>query len=198
MFYDALNDKCPLDIDPFKAIVGPRPIGWISTISSAGVANLAPYSFFNAVGESPPMVMFSSAGRKDSLANIEETGEFVCNLATMALKDAMNMSAAMVDRDVDEFELAGIEKAKCNMVKVPRVALSPVALECRHTGTVPLIDVNAKASAYQMVIGQVVGVYIDDVMIKEGRVKSGALQALARHGYMDYSVANETFRIERP
>ena len=198
MFYDALNKQCPLEIDPFKALVGPRPIGWISTISANGVANLAPYSFFNAVADSPALVMFSSGGHKDTLLNIAETGEFVCNLATHDLKEAMNISSGMVDRGIDEFELAGLEKAAGEMVSVPRVALSPVALECKQTSNVVLNDVNGKATGYEMVIGQVVGVYIDDAMIVEGRVEASRLQQLARHGYMDYSSVVETFRIERP
>ena len=198
MFYDALNKQCPLEIDPFKALVGPRPIGWISTMSASGVANLAPYSFFNAVADEPPLVMFSSGGHKDTLLNIAETGEFVCNLATHDLKDAMNVTSGMVDRTVDEFELAGLEKAAGKMVSVPRVALSPVALECRHTANIPLKDVEGAATKYEMVIGQVVGIYIDDAMIIDGRVDTRSMQQLARHGYMDYSSVSELFRIERP
>jgi len=198
MFYDALNKQCPLEIDPFKALVGPRPIGWISTISSSGVANLAPYSFFNAVADEPPLVMFSSGGHKDTLRNIAETGEFVCNLATHDLKDAMNVTAGMVDRTVDEFELAGLEKANGKMVSVPRVASSPVALECRQTLNIPLKDVDGAGTKYEVIIGQVVGVYIDDAMIIDDRVDTSSLQQLARHGYMDYSSVFETFRLERP
>ena len=135
MFYNALKNECPLQIDPFKALVGPRPIGWISSLAPDGTVNLAPYSFFNGVCDSPPMVVFSSAGRKDSIENIEKTGEFVCNLATWELRDAMNVSSAAVGSEVDEFELAGLEKIPSTMVKPPRVAGSPVALECRYTQT---------------------------------------------------------------
>ncbi len=198
MFYDALKKQCPLEIDPFKALVGPRPIGWISTVSATGVANLAPYSFFNAVADEPPLVMFSSGGHKDTLLNIAETGEFVCNLATHQLKDAMNKTAKIVEPTVDEFELAGLEKVAGTMVSVPRVASSPVALECRQTANFPLKDVDGNPTKYEMVVGQVVGVYIDDAMITDGRVDTRSLQQLARHGYMDYSTVFDTYRIERP
>ena len=198
MFYDALKGQCPLDIDPFKALVGPRPIGWISSLSSDGVANLAPYSFFNAVSDAPPIVMFSSGGRKDSIENIEATGDFVCNLASFDLREAMNTSSKIVGPEVDEFELAGLEKLPSRIVNAPRVANSPMALECRYLKTVALEDVNGDISSFAMVLGQVVGVHIDDKFIKDGRVRTALMQPLARHGYMDYSVVKETFRIERP
>jgi len=198
MFYNALENECPLQIDPFKALVGPRPIGWISSLAPDGTANLAPYSFFNGVCDNPPMVVFSSAGRKDSIANIEQTGEFVCNLATWALRDAMNISSAGVGAEVDEFELAGLAKAPSTMVKPPRVAGSPVALECRHTQTVDIVDVDGQRLKYSLVIGQVVGVYIDDQLVVNDRIDIVSAKPIARHGYMDYSVVTELFRIERP
>jgi len=198
MFYNALKNECPLPIDPFKALVSPRPIGWISSLSVDGTANLAPYSFFNGVCDGPPMVMFSSAGRKDTINNIEATGEFVCNLVTWDLREGMNVSSTGVGAQVDEFELAGLEKAPSSMVKPPRVAATPVALECRYTQTVPLLDVNGVAQNYTMVIGQVVGVYIDDALIENERVQIAKAKPIARHGYMDYSVVTELFRLERP
>lgn len=198
MFYNALEKQCPLQIDPFKALVGPRPIGWISSLAADGTANLAPYSFFNAISDDPPLVMFSSGGRKDTIANIEATGEFVCNLANWDLREAMNVSSSQVGADVDEFELAGVEKQKSTMVKPPRVAGVPVALECRYIDTIATRDLAGNAGKYAMVYGQVVGVYIDDNCIVDGRVNASALQPLARHGYMDYSVVRETFRLERP
>ena len=198
MFYDALKKQCPLQIDPFKALVGPRPIGWISSMAPDGTANLAPYSFFNGVSDNPPMVVFSSAGRKDSIANIEKTGEFVCNLATWDLRDAMNASAAGVGAEVDEFELAGLEKAASVMVKPPRVAGSPVALECRHTQTIALQDIDGGVLNYSLVIGQVVGIYIDDALIVDDRVQISKAKPIARHGYRDYSMVTELFRLERP
>ncbi len=198
MFYNALKRECPLQIDPFKALVGPRPIGWISSLDPDGTANLAPYSFFNGVSDNPPMVVFSSAGRKDSITNIEQTGEFVCNLATWDLRDAMNVSSSGVDSEVDEFELAGLEKVPSEMVKPPRVAGSPVALECRHTQTVHMHDVNGDELKYALVIGQVVGIYIDDALIVNDRIDIASAKPIARHGYMDYSVVTELFRLERP
>lgn len=198
MFYDALAGECPLQIDPLKALVGPRPIGWISSVSTDGVANLAPYSFFNMVSDAPPIVMFSSGGRKDSIENIEATGEFVCNLATYNLKDAMNATSITAGPDVDEFEVAELEKAPGQMVAVPRVKASPVALECKYLSTLPLVGLEGEKSAFEMVTGQVVGVFIDDGLIADGRVKTQELGLLARHGYMDYSAAQQIFRIERP
>ena len=138
MFYDPRSEPHGLAHNPWTSLVVPRPIGWISSLSDQGVANLAPYSFFNAVAGIPPFVMFSSAGRKDSQTNIEATGEFVVNMATADLKDALNTSSAAVDQAVDEFELAGLEKAPCRNVAVPRVAASPVALECILNRVVPL------------------------------------------------------------
>jgi len=198
MFYNALKKECPLAIDPFKALVGPRPIGWISSLASDGTANLAPYSFFNGVSDDPPMVVFSSAGRKDSIVNIEQTGEFVCNLATWDLREAMNVSSSMVGPQVDEFDLAGLAKEPSMMVKPPRVAGSPIALECRYTQTVSMVDVAGAELEYSLVIGQVVGVYVDDALIVDDRIQIERAKPIARHGYMDYSVVTELFRLERP
>ena len=128
MFYETIANKHGLKHDPFKALVAPRPIGWISTVGKDGICNIAPYSFFNAVGEKPHYVIFSSAGRKDSLLNIEETGEFVCSLATWDLRFNMNMTSAAVPRGVDEFPLGDLTAAPCRLVKPPRVKESPAAL----------------------------------------------------------------------
>jgi len=144
------------------------------------------------------MVVFSSAGRKDSIENIEKTGEFVCNLATWELREAMNVSSADVGSEVDEFELAGLEKVPSVMVKPPRVAGSPVVLECRYTQSVPMVSVDGETLKYVLVIGQVVGVYIDDDLVVDGRIEIAKAKPIARHGYMDYSVVTELFRIERP
>lgn len=198
MFYSTTKGDCPFKIDPFKALVGPRPIGWISSLSENGIANLAPYSFFNAVSSEPPIIMFSSVGRKDSIKNIEATGEFVCNLATIDLSEAVNQTSLPLPAEDDEFEAVGIEKAKCNLVSAPRVALSPVALECKFINTVDVQTLENQPSGSQMVLGQVVGVHIDDQYIENDRVNTARLKQLARHGYMDYSVSDETFRINRP
>ena len=202
MHYDTQNNRHGLRHDPFKALAVPRPIGWISTLSADGVRNLAPYSFFNAVSDHPPMVMFSSGGRKDSLANIEATGEFTCSLATWELRDAMNMSSAPVRRGVDEFDLAGLEAAASRFVKPPRVARSPAAFECIHWKTVelPAPEGSRSGTHYSVVFGRVVGIYIDDAVIKDGLVDVGAFRPIARMGYMDYSVVTpETlFALNRP
>lgn len=197
MLYDATRNDHGLAIDPFKALVVPRPIGWISSIGADGNVNLAPYSFFNAMSEKPAYVVFGSAGRKDSLSNIEETHEFVCNLATWDLREAVNATSATVARDVDEFELAGLTKAPSRFVKPPRVAETPVAFECVYEQTVHFAA-HDKESGYGMLVGRVVGVYIDDRFIKEGRVDTAALKPIARLGYSEYAVVEDVFRMRRP
>jgi len=201
MFYDAVANTHGLAADPFKALVAPRPIGWIGTLDAAGRANLAPYSFFNAVCDRPPMVMFSSAGHKDSLRNIAETQEFTCSLANWALRDAMNLSSAPVAAGVDEFELAGLAKAPSRFVRPPRVAAAPAALECRLWQMLELPPLPGAASTrYTVVFGQVVGIYIDDAFIRDGLVLTGEMRPIARMGYMEYaSVTPETvFALSRP
>ncbi len=202
MHYDTDTNKHGLRHDPFKALIVPRPIGWISTLDGDGVRNLAPYSFFNAVSDRPPVVLFSSGGRKDSLANIEKTGEFTCSLATWDLREQMNLSSATVSPGVDEFELAGLEAAPSRFVKPPRVARSPAAFECKHWKTVelPAPADSGSRPTYSVVFGLVVGVYIDESYIRDGIVDVGAIRPLARMGYMDYSVVTpETiFAMNRP
>ncbi len=199
MHYDTAKRDHGLPHDPFKALVVPRPIGWVSTVGKDGVANLAPYSFFNAVSDRPPMLMFSSGGAKDSLRNILEAGEFTFSIATWALRDQMNLSSAMVAPGVDEFELAGLTKAESRFVKPPRVAESPAAFECRLWQTLPL-PAPPRGEGYTLVLGSVVGVYIADAYIKDGLVQSGEMRALARLGYMDYSVLSpeSMFTMNRP
>jgi flavin reductase (DIM6/NTAB) family NADH-FMN oxidoreductase RutF len=199
MHYDTAKRDHGLPHDPFKALVVPRPIGWVSTTAKDGVANLAPYSFFNAVSDRPPMLMFSSGGAKDSLRNILDTGEFTFSIATWALRDQMNLSSAMVAPGVDEFELAGLTKAASRFVKPPRVAESPAAFECRLWQTLPL-PAPPRGEGYTLVLGSVVGVYIDDAYIKDGLVRSGEMRPLARLGYMDYSVLSpeSMFTMNRP
>jgi flavin reductase (DIM6/NTAB) family NADH-FMN oxidoreductase RutF len=201
VFYDTARNQHGLPHDPFKALIVPRPIGWISTVSADGVCNLAPYSFFNAVSEKPHYVVFGSGGIKDSVRNIEETGEFVCSLATYDLRFEMNTTSATVPPGVDEFPLAGLTAAACRLVKPPRVKESPVAFECRHWKTVELPAAGpGGSSGYSVVFGQVVGIHIDDAYIENGRVNTGAMRPVARLGYMDYAVVTpETvFTIHRP
>ncbi len=198
MHYDTAKNDHGLRFNPFKALVAPRPIGWIATVNVHGGRNLAPYSFFNAVSDRPPMVMFSSHGHKDSVANIEATGEFTCSLATWTLREPMNMSSAAVARGVDEFELAGLTPTPSRLVKPPRVAESPAALECRLWKMIELPG--AGGYGYTVVFGTVVGVYIDDAFVKDGVVDTGAMRPIARMGYMEYSVVRpETvFALNRP
>ena len=201
MHYDTAQRDHGLPHDPFKALVVPRPIGWVSTIGKDGVANLAPYSFFNAVSDRPPMLMFSSGGTKDSLRNILDTGEFTCSIATWALREAMNLSSAPVAPGVDEFALAGLGKADSRWVRPPRVAESPAAFECRLWKTLPMPPHKPGAEpSYTVIFGHVVGIYIDDAFIKDGLVQSGAMRPLARLGYLDYSVLTpeSLFTLNRP
>lgn len=201
MFYDAIQNKHGLKHDPFKALIVPRPIGWISSLSRDGICNLAPYSFFNAVSEKPAYVVFGSGGIKDSLRNIDETGEFVCSLATSDLREHMNMTSAAVPPGVDEFPLAGLTAQRSHLVAPPRVKESPVAFECRHWKSIELPPaVPGGSNGYTLVIGLVVGVHIDDRFIKDGMVDTGAMRPIARLGYMDYAtVLPETmFTIDRP
>ncbi len=195
-----------LPFDPFKALAVPRPIGWIGSLDRDGRPNLAPYSFFNAISDRPPMVMFSSGGRKDSLRNILDTGEFTCSIAHWDLRDAMNLSSAPVAPGVDEFALAGLTAAASLLVKPPRVAQAPAAFECRLWQTLDLPapparpGASAAAEGYTLVIGEVVAIYIDDAYLEGGIVQTGRMRPLARLGYMDYAVVTpETlFTMNRP
>lgn len=201
MHYDSIKNKHGLKHDPFKALVAPRPIGWISTMSSNGVLNLAPYSFFNAIATNPNYVMFTSAERKDSLRNIESNGEFTCSLSTWDTRDGMNMSSAPVDYLTDEFALANLETAPSQFVKPPRVARAPAALECKHWKTIELPDVvPGSDKGHFVIIGQVIGIFIDDRFIHEGIVSTAEMRPLARMGYMDYGVITPetSFVLQRP
>jgi flavin reductase (DIM6/NTAB) family NADH-FMN oxidoreductase RutF len=197
MFYDAVRNNHGLALDPFKAVMVPRPIGWISTLSVEGLANLAPYSFFNAFSDGPIYVAFGSGGRKDTLRNVEATGEFAFNLAIYELREAMNATSATVAPQVDEFELARLTKVPCQFIKAPRVGESPVCFECRYFQTVPLPDDDGHVQDW-MVIGRVIGIHIDDRYIVNGRVNTAALQPLARLGYSEYATVDSTWRMRRP
>ncbi|MCB8879910.1 flavin reductase family protein [Acidisoma cellulosilytica] len=185
--------------DPLKAIIAPRPIGWISTVSTSGHVNLAPYSFFNMVSDIPPMVMFSSNGWKDSVRNAEETGEFVANLAVEALAKQMNESCVAVPHDVDEFELAGLAKAPSVLVAPPRVAIAPAALECKCVSIQQLQGLGGVPSSNYMVIGQIVGVHIDPAFLKDGKFDTAGAMPLGRCGYRgDYVSVSSLFEMVRP
>jgi flavin reductase (DIM6/NTAB) family NADH-FMN oxidoreductase RutF len=185
--------------DPLKAIVAPRPVGWISSISAAGQVNLAPYSFFNMVCEMPPMLMFSSFGWKDSTRNIEQTGEFVANLAGLELAQAMNLTCAPVAPEVNEMELAGLAAAPCRLVKPPRVALAPAALECRCVKIERLHGLDGAAGSNWMVIGQIVGVHINAAYLRDGIFDTRAAAPLGRCGYRgDYVAGDRILEMIRP
>ncbi|WP_394789907.1 flavin reductase family protein [Rhodoferax sp.] len=187
--------------DPFNAIVGPRPIGWIASRSAVGALNLAPYSFFNAFNYTPPIIGFASVGYKDTVRNIEQTGEFVWNLATRSLAEAMNQTCAPVPPDVSEFGLAGLTPADSQLVAVPRVLEAPVAFECRSTQIVQLQAANGDTVPTWLVLGEVVAVHIDTRLLKDGVYDTaGAGHILRGGGPADYfSVGPEQlFRMSRP
>jgi len=205
MFIDPAIDMkpAPLRFSPFKALVVPRPIGWISTISAAGDVNLAPFSFFNGVTDDPPCVMYCpngthpEGGPKDSLKNVQETGEFVFNLCNWELREKMNLTAEHLPRSVDEMAAAGLEAAASEKVAPPRVAASPAAFECRYIQTVEL-PAGSRGKESHMVIGEVIGIHISDSVIVDGIVDIGLLRPVARLGYMDYAVVDESFTMMRP
>jgi len=197
LFYDAIRNDHGFEFDPFKALVAPRPIGWISTLSPRGIANLAPYSYFNAMSQRPHYVVFGSGGRKDSISNAEATGEFAVNLATWDLREQMNASSANAPPHVDEFELARLTKAPCRLIKVPRVAESPVCLECRLFKVVELPDDEGKVGDW-IAIGRVIGIHIDDRFIDNGRVDTAAMKPIARLGYSEYATVETAWRMRRP
>jgi flavin reductase (DIM6/NTAB) family NADH-FMN oxidoreductase RutF len=203
MFYEPDKNNHGLPHDPFKSIVVPRPIGWISSLDREGRVNLAPFSQFNNLGYDPPYVMFAAANfprlprPKDSVTNVIETGEFVVNMATYELREAVNMTSSAVDPEIDEATLAGLEMIPSKLVKPPRVAASPVHLECRYHCTLALPGRNLEQSHY-VVIGQVIGVHIkDEAITAEGRIDVLKLRPLARLGYHDYTSV-ESFFTMRP
>ena len=195
VFYEPdKRDRDLLPHDPFKAFIAPRPIGWVSTVSASGAVNLAPYSYFNAVCDRPPTVMFSSDGAKDSMTFAHETGEFVWNMATWDLREPMNLSSADLPRGESEFAHAGLEFAPSRLVTPPRVAAAPVSLECRVTQVVPIDD-----GPNIVTFGRVVGVHLDEAAIVDGRVDLTRLKPIARCGYRgDYAVVTELFEMLRP
>ncbi len=202
MFYET-KDPHGLKHNPFKSLVVPRPIGWVSSQDGNGVVNLAPYSFFNAVASEPPIVMFSSngahseGGYKDSVSNVQDTGEFVCNLAVWENREAMNTTSTMAARSVDEFALSGLTPVPSKLVKPPRVKGSPVHLECKYLQTVELPCDNPEL-ANLVVFGHVVGIHIDDSIINDGMIDMDAFKPIARLGYFDYAVVDHVFTMRRP
>lgn len=199
MFYTTDTNQHGLPHDPFKAIVAPRPIGWIGSKGRDGSMNLSPYSFFNAISDRPKLVMFSSSGRKDSLRNVEETGVFTANLVSRHLVDRMNASSAPVAYDVDEFALAGLTAVDGRVVDAPFVGEALAVLECRVTQIQQLGDVDGKPTDSWMVIGQVMAIHIDETIIRDGRIDMGLSRPVARMGYMDYcDGGSDVFQLQRP
>lgn len=207
MFYEPKNDDHGLPYNPFKACVVPRPIGWITSLSHNGIVNLAPFSISNQLSYDPPFVFFSGSGtsdereaeprRKDSVVNAEDTGEFVYNMATYGLREQVNLSSKHVPKDVDELEMCGLTPATCNIVKCPRVAESPVSLECKHHTTLSLPS-NRTMGVHHVVIGEVVGIHINDNALTDGLVDWVKIRPLARMGYMDYTSVTEVFTMRGP
>ena len=206
MFYEPKKDNHGLAQNPFKSIVIPRPIGWISSVDAESVINLAPYSFFNAVSERPPIVMFASGSsrnrdrKKDTLRNIETTKEFVCNIATWALRDHMNESSAVFDPKIDELDIVGLKAIPSEVVSPPRVAETPIHLECKYIKRVdlPFVDDDEKTV---VIFGEVVGIHIrDDLITGTGLVDVDRLDPIGRLGYADYVRINKSnmFPMTRP
>lgn len=203
MFYEPNKGNHGLPLDPFKSCVVPRPIGWISTLGPDGIANLAPYSQFQNLTFDPPYVMFSAnqttgGRRKDSTVNAEQTGEFVYNMATYDLREAVNLSAQEVPPEVDEFELAGVTKMSSKLIAPPRVAESPVQFECLYHQTLRLPG-NSTMGTVDIVIGRVVGIHIKDEFITAGgKLDIVKMRPLARLGYFDYSTVESIFEMAIP
>jgi flavin reductase (DIM6/NTAB) family NADH-FMN oxidoreductase RutF len=203
MYYEPGVTSHGLPFDPFKSCVVPRPIGWISTVDAQGRHNLAPYSQFQNVTFNPPIVMFSAnqdtgGNRKDSVRNAEQTGEFVWNMATYDLREAVNISAEELPHGVDEFERAGLEKAPSRIVKPMRVARSPIQFECVYLNTLRFPGVPPMGTA-DVVFGRVVAVHIaDEVIDINGMVDVMKIQPLARMGYFDYTFVDNKFQMVIP
>jgi len=202
MFYQP-KDGHGLPHDPFKACVVPRPIGWFTSLDRNGELNLAPYSFFNAVADSPPIIMFSATGQhvdggvKDTPSNIEDTGEFVFNLVTYDLREQMNATSAPLARSQNEADQAGLEMLPSMLVKPPRVAASPVHFECKFLKRVDLPSTR-KDGINRVIFGEVVGIHIDDSLISDGLIDIVRAKPVSRLGYMDYAVLENAFSMDRP
>ncbi|MCO5157281.1 MAG: flavin reductase family protein [Aquamicrobium sp.] len=197
MFYEPSKGH-GLPHDPFKAIVAPRPIGWISTVRGDGSPNLAPYSFFNALGTDPHLVMFSSEGEKDSVTFARETGEFVVNLVSHDLVEKMNASSVDAPRGVSEFDYAGLTPQPSRLVRPPRVGGAHAALECKVTEIHRPKGLDGESGERFMVIGEVVGIHIDEAMMTDGLFDIVKAGSVARLGYMDYAAVTEIFSMQRP
>lgn len=198
MFYETSNNDHGLPHDPFKAIVAPRPIGWIGSRGKDGSVNLGPYSCFNFLADQPKLVMFSSTGRKDSLRNAEETGVFTASLVSGNLAKEMNLTAVNAPYGKSEFTYAGLEMAEARLVDAPYVAGAYSVLECRVTEIFEPRGLDGKGSDNFVVIGQVLGIHIDETIIRDGLIDAKLAAPIARLGYMEYTEVTETFSMRRP
>ncbi|MBB4569506.1 flavin reductase family protein [Rhizobium leucaenae] len=198
MFYRTDTNQHGLAHDPFKAIVAPRSIGWIGSKGRDSSLNLSPYSFFNAVSDRPKLVTFSSAGRKDSVRNVEETGVFTANLVSRNLIEKMNHSSIAVPYGINEFSLAGLTAESGRLIDAPYVAEAFAVLECRVTEIMQPKGLDGEPSENIMVFGQVIGIHVDEAIIRDGRLDMTLARPIARMGYMDYSEGSDVFELLRP
>lgn len=198
MFYETRQNAHGLPHDPFKAIVSPRPIGWIGTRGLDGSVNLAPYSFFNAISDHPKMVMFASSGRKDTLRNVEETKVFTTSMVGRELANQVNLTSADSPYGESEFGFSGLTVAEARLINAPFVAEAHAALECKVTDIFQPRSLEGEPSGSFVVIGQVVGIHIDDAALVDGRLDMATVAPLARLGYMDYADGGNTFQMRRP
>ncbi|MBN9428399.1 MAG: flavin reductase family protein [Burkholderiales bacterium] len=197
-FYEPANGH-RLPHSPLKAVIAPRPIGWVSSVDCDGKVNLAPFSFFNAVCETPPMVYFTVLGRKDTLRNVEATGEFVVNMASRELAEQMSLTSADLPPGHDEMQFAGLEPAASTLVRPPRVKVAPAALECKVLRIEELADLQGNKVGWFMVLGQVVGVHLNRAFLKDGLFDTAAARLIARCGYRGfYASVDEMFEMVRP
>jgi len=192
------SDGHGLAHNPFKALIAPRPIGWISTVSAEGVPNLAPYSYFNALSDAPPLLMFSSSGRKHSLENIEATGAFVHNVVSRGLADRMNQTSGSYRNGHSEFDMAGLTPVRSDIVAPPRVAEAPAAMECRLVSITRLADASGTMTDNYMIIGEVVRIHVANELIRDGVVDQAGLHLLGRLGHIHYAAVDELISLKRP
>ena len=198
-FFEPENrDRKLFPWDPFKGVVVPRPIGWVSSMNKAGQVNLAPYSFFNGVQSRPRIVSFCSETEKDAAAFAIESGEFAWSMATWELRDQMNATSEGLPRGQSEFESAGLATAPCKLIRAPRVAASPAAMECKVTQVLRVKDADGRETGGLVVYGQVVGMHIDERFMKNGRFDLAAVKPIARCGYDEYTVVEKVFAMTRP
>lgn len=199
MFYATDTNRHGLAHDPFKAIVAPRPIGWIGSKGADGIFNLAPYSFFNAVSDTPKLVMFASSGHKHSVTNVEHSGVFTASLVSRHLVEQMNASSAPVAHEVDEFDLAGLTAKAGELVDAPYVAQAYAVLECQVTQIIRPIGLDGAEAETWVVFGQVVGIHLDEAVIEDGRIDMARARPIARMGYRDYcDGGTDVFQLTRP